>query len=115
MRKVNEGIGIHAKTLGGDVADRGQSSRSANTATGQAVALVQHQHHQPLEQQQSQSVGRQTQGAGGSQDQGATGSSSSSPSGVGASGHCQFADEDVVVFECQASILLLFDHECPGG
>lgn len=109
MSEVNKGIGIHARTLGGDGAGRGRPSPSANTATGQAVVSVQHHHHQPQEQQHSESTRQHTQSVSGSQDQGAMEPSPSPPSSsssvVGSSSHCQFADEDVAVFESQASIL----------
>ncbi|CAM9770312.1 unnamed protein product [Pylaiella littoralis] len=103
MSEVNKGIGIHARTLGGDGAGRGRPSPSANTATGQAVVSVQHHHHQPQEQQHSESTRQHTQSVSGSQDQGAMEPSPSPPSSsssvVGSSSHCQFADEDVAVFE----------------
>lgn len=109
MSNVNKGIGIHARTHGGGGAEGGRPSLSTNTAAAQAVSLVNHHHHhqhQPQEHQHSDSSLQQTQSVSGSQDQGAkeSSSSSSSPSIVGESSHCHFADEDVAVFECQASI-----------
>lgn len=111
MRNVHKGIGIHAKTFGGGGAYGGRPSLSTNTAAGQAVALVNHQHHQ-----YSESSLQQTQSVSGSQDQGTMELSASlSPSSTGGeSSHYHFADEDVAVFECQASILLLYDQEFPA-